>query len=1189
MLVYTGVNTLFNHEYKRELRELVTKSEENNKSTENKNFSFILEKKLNSSGVGDIFEIINICITIIIIIFYILSTYTYPPTSDLFKKINDITETIELYIVIFLIFHFILRLYTVQQKLIFLSELTTLVDILSIVMIILSKTNYFSYNVKYFFRVFRITRIIYLFKIENLLQKNSNETIRVLFGLALTTFSLVFISISLILEIENYNFRKEYGIYATDSSSVSLRTKGVESLMRFHDAIYFELVTLTTEGYGDIVPKIWISRYITIFTVIALIFIVKPLHTKLTVLFKISTKYSTMTYKKKLSKFKHVLVLGECGVESFDAFLKELYNEDHGSVNHDTIIMQRKLDNELMKLIKRFSYSKKIFYFVGNSLMEKDLKRCKAHESICAIILANRLAKDKKIEDFSNILKAFSIKNFHKIFSKDKSNDNTRICIQLLSPETKEIYYSSLINENEINSGDTQIICVEEIKLQLLGKSCLCPGITTIISSLITSKKPTLSENLELSKMHEYSWLKEYLNGIQQEIYFITLKAELMHNLKFIDIVKLVYKVSGLVVIGIDVIIDNYKPFVCLNPSNYLISPFDTIVYILADKQPDSDELNNLIKNYLENNNKGIIAINKEMAKLLRLKSFYWNKIANMPDYFYNKENQASIEFKFSNKNFSNSNNFQKKDSGYYNFYLNENKYEQNNKGNLSNTNNFSTKSFKNSNMNLNQVKNHDYQQPISNKKNIYRQKLEEYALIRKDFFYTVLPRTQLKAETYTQDILENHIIICGIGLNLKNLLMPLRASSMKNQQYPILIMDKKEHIPNEIWKEIQYYPDVYYMQGDPMKSKDLNKAGIKKAKAVIILSKSNNGINGTDMVDMDTIFTYKAIKNEAKSMVIISELISVSALSFLNSENNDEDIIRKQGYWLSPSFAIGEILIGSMLDTLICQAFYNPFITNILKQLIMGSAGSNFSLNFQNKLNEKRITQSTLYLLSINEEFNRLGIKDIKKNMLYKEIFEIFVKNNMVPVGLYRANKKNFMEVRNQSYVYMCPNRNDIVEIYKDKIYILANESSFSFNRLKIQEKSNKINSISYFPVSSTSKLIDKSNELTLNLVQGLKKLVNNGNQKLKNNYSIRKVINDVRENIRNELNNIYDDLVEEKKSNLEDIIENEKNSKTEEEEGADSSPEKTYMEALKRTDTYKKIRKKQNSKNSKDNNDDG
>ena len=53
-----------------------------------------------------------------------------------------------------------------------------------------------------------------------------------------------------------------------------------------------------------------------------------------------------------------------------------------------------------------------------------------------------------------------------------------------------------------------------------------------------------------------------------------------MHNMKFIDIVKLVYKVSGLVVIGIDVIVDDYKPIVCLNPSNYLIAPFDTYFLI---------------------------------------------------------------------------------------------------------------------------------------------------------------------------------------------------------------------------------------------------------------------------------------------------------------------------------------------------------------------------------------------------------------------------------------------------------------------------------------------------------------------------------------------------------------------------------------------------------------------------------
>ena len=443
-----------------------------------------------------------------------------------------------------------------------------------------------------------------------------------------------------------------------------------------------------------------------------------------------------------------------------------------------------------------------------------------------------------------------------------------------------------------------------------------------------------------------------------------------------------------------------------------------------------------------------------------------------------------------------------------------------------------------------------EHQSPM-HLKNFYRQKLERYAQIRQDFFYTVLPRTISKAENVTPEKLQNHIIILGIGLNLKNLIMPLRASSMKNYQYPILIMDKKEHIPIEIWKEIEYYPDIYYMQGNPMKNRDLQRAGVKKAKAVIILSKltsnsessSNmvdmdtifiyNSESSSNMVDMDTIFIYKAIKNEIKAMMIIAELISVSALSFLNSEKNDESTIKDQGYWLSPSFAIGEIFIGSMLDTLICQAFYNPFITNIIKQLIMGSAGSNFSTNFQNKLNEKKITQSTLYLLPIKDELLRLGCRDINKNMFYREIFDLFIKNSMVPIGLYRNNQRLYLEEKNQPYVYLCPGKDDLVDVDKDKVYILSNERFLNVSRVR-REKTSRINS--YIQINTASRLIDKSNELTLNLVQKIKKVVNNGNQKLRNNFAINKVTNDVKESMRNELNNMYDDLVGNKIENIEE-----------------------------------------------------
>ena len=1181
MLIYTGVNSLFKHEYTKEIQSLLEKDEDENKSSEfHSQFSYILDKKLNSSGIGDIFEIINCSLTFIIIVFYIISTYTYPSLSSIYNKINETIEKIEIYILSILALHFVLKFYVSQQRLLFILELTTIVDISSIIMIILSYTKVISYRAKYFFRLFRMVRIIYLFKLELILQKRTNETLRYIFKLVMVFISLVFLSASFILEIENNIFRLDYGDYAINSSEVEFNGKGTTSLMRFHDVVYFELVTLTTIGYGDITPKFWISRYIVILTVIGLLVIVLPLYSKLKVIFALNTKYSRMTYQKSGKKAKHVLVLGECGIESYEAFLEELYNADHGETNYDTIIMQNNQNKEIMKLIKSLSFGHKIFYFLGNSLLQKDLVRCRADKSICAVILANRLAKNPRIEDFSNIMKAFSIRKFKRFFSKE---NETRICIQLLRPETKEIYYSSLISDNEVNSANTQIICVEEIKLQLLGKSCLCPGITTIIASLITSKKPSIDENTQISK--EYDWLKEYLYGIQQEIYFVSLKAELMHSLKFIDIVRLVYKVSGLVVIGIDVIIDDLKPFVCLNPSNYLISPFDTLVYILADSQPDSDELNELIRNYLENNSKGIVEKNREMVKLLRLKSHYWNKIANIPDYFHNPAMQASLGIKFSNENYIDSQN---KHTCYNTKELNKESFRKNSR--------LSTRS-----------KNQKYDQKLNSNinnneqnSNPYRQKLDQYGVIRKNFFHTVLPRTQHKAETFSPDILDNHIIVCGIGLNLKNLVMPLRASSMKNQQYPIVIIDKAEHIPSEIWKEIQYFPDIYYIQGNPIKSKDLHKAGIKKAKAVIILSKSTSDIEQSDMVDADTIFIYKAIKNETKSTMIIAELVSVSALSFLNS-NADENLIKKQGYWLSPSFAIGEIFIGSMLDTLICQAFYNPFITDILKQLIMGSAASNFTNSFQIKLVEKKITQSTLYLLSIDEELTRLGFRDIKKNMKYKEIFDFFVKNNMVPIGLHRNNKNLILDInkKNKPYVYLCPKRDDIIEIERDKIYVLASENCFSKQRIQQNQKVN-----TYFQINKTSKLIDKSNDLILNLAQNVKKLVENGAKKMRQNFSVKKVINEVRDSMRSELSNIYDDLVNENEEyKNEDEIKEDENEKSESKSGSkskiksisspsssseslNSSPSKSYMAALKMTKNYmnshRKKKERDNKKNS-------
>ena len=63
-------------------------------------------------------------------------------------------------------------------------------------------------------------------------------------------------------------------------------------------------------------------------------------------------------------------------------------------------------------------------------------------------------------------------------------------------------------------------------------------------------------------------------------------------NLTFIDLVKIIYDLTNFIVIGTDVIYKDIKPFVCLNPYNYQFSPFDHLIYLLASKQPNENEIN---------------------------------------------------------------------------------------------------------------------------------------------------------------------------------------------------------------------------------------------------------------------------------------------------------------------------------------------------------------------------------------------------------------------------------------------------------------------------------------------------------------------------------------------------------------------------------------------------------------------
>ena len=1104
MFVYKGKAKIFDHTYSKELSNVIHQNYENGlKPSNHKNISYILEKFLSQSGLGDILDFINGIFSGIDSIFYIISTYTFPENSDTKKGINNVLAIIESIFLFYFIIHYFLRLYCSQNRIFFIFDFINIIDLGSSVCLILSRQSFAIYsNAGNFLRMARMFRAFYIMKLEYIIQRKTNEQIRHLFNAGITLVSIVFVSAAFILEFENYNFREK-------SNPRELRKiPSYSENLNFHDVIYFMFVTLTTIGFGDITPQSFLGRASIIVSVGIIITVLPTLISNILIQFSLNSKYALAKYKKISKKSRHLVLVGDCGSESFEACLQELYNEDHGNVDFDTVILQLKPNEKMLKIFTGKKYENQVYYLVGNVLEQKDLKRARTDKSICVIILANKLTKNHRQEDFNNIMKSFSIKKYSNIIC---GKPKTRVHIQLILPETKEMYYNSLIQRNEYDQGP-QLICLEEIKLQMLGKSCQCQGINTIIAALTTSQKPSIGD---INGIQSFSnWMKEYLEGLENEIYCIKIKCEYLHNLTFNELVKIIYELTDFIVIGTDVIYEDLKPFVCLNPYNYIFSPFDHLIYLLASRQPNETEVNNLLEKYLEKHKKGIIENNIELVKVRRLKSGFW---ANLNRDYQPIKRRGIDEDEEEEEEIEDDNDIKENESTNFNSILKE---EENEINEIFNTNNLKDKN----------------QDPsIINKRG---------------FISTLRPRTQHESEFFSAELLEQHVIICGVNPNIKYLIMPLRSRN-KVKHFPILIIDKNEHISSEIWKEIQYFPEIYYMQGNPIKSDDLKKAGVSKAQAVVILSKYTQDNELLEMLDADSIFIYKAIKNESKKILIIADLISINAIGYL-SATGDENI-DLHGFWLNEAFASGELYISSMLDTLICQAFYDPYILNIISQLMLGESTFKFPEETLNRLNKHKFLNSSLNLYKIKELLEKFKYQnnEITKKISFKLIFEFLVDKNMVPIGILRTSSDYYR----QKYVFLAPSKETLIDYENDGIYVISSEEGRDY------DERNK----NFSEIYSVD-LIEKSNVMLNDLSEQMKKSVENISTNLKNELSVKNLISLTRNCLRREFiwvhqqkeDQIIKSVKEEITKNNEEIKEDSDEIEIDESDNLDSSNSK-------------------------------
>ena len=202
------------------------------------------------TALGKLIDVFIIILNFVICAILVVETY------DLSETVHGILWNTEIVIVAFFIIEYVARLYGSKDRLKQLVDIYSVIDLIAIlptVALLVLPVFGVAPHVGFLrmirvFRVFRIFRFLRYTKGSGFFFKNI--TVHVLKGIQLliTIFMIFFISSGLFYAVE---------------SSVNPAVKN------FGDAFYFTVVTLTTVGFGDIIPLSEAGRMVTVLMILS--------------------------------------------------------------------------------------------------------------------------------------------------------------------------------------------------------------------------------------------------------------------------------------------------------------------------------------------------------------------------------------------------------------------------------------------------------------------------------------------------------------------------------------------------------------------------------------------------------------------------------------------------------------------------------------------------------------------------------------------------------------------------------------------------------------------------------------------------------------------------------------------------------------------------------------------------------
>ena len=444
----------------------------------------------------------------------------------------------------------IINIFLSQHAVIYLLSLQTIIELFT------SIYPYF-YDIDNFYnrKILEISRVCHLFRISkylgNIYIENNITRCILEVSLSLSTAIFFFAAIFRIAELEDL----QNLIMAPDN-----RIYVLSSQIKFHEFVYFTIITLFTLGYGEIYPISELGRVIIIILILYGVYLIQDIIKTIFNALRGTSVYSRITYKPR-EEIPYIVMCGNISIGAITSFCEELFHPDHGQSQKNLVILNKKMPSNEMKMFLHASkYEMNVKYIQGNPLNEKDLEKAGITKAKLIVLLTDKYSLNLNL-DYANIFLAAQIKKYLFI----KNIVDIPIYIQLIEPSNISHYYNTVeeyYSKKKINQD--RLIVNQEIKISLISKSCLIPGLIPFISNLIRSSGS--------SEKTKYVWLNEYLDGVEQEIYRTSLN-EKFKNKTFAQISKLIYAKFDAIAFAFEIEIYG-KAYIFLNPGEFFIPKF---------------------------------------------------------------------------------------------------------------------------------------------------------------------------------------------------------------------------------------------------------------------------------------------------------------------------------------------------------------------------------------------------------------------------------------------------------------------------------------------------------------------------------------------------------------------------------------------------------------------------------------